>query len=121
MVNKTRKFNAILISGLQLLLFWAELIQYLVLTPVSRRTILILSGFFPVGEIYEVPHHEVSFSIPNTHPFRLKYLPKNPGLKIKIWCNNNNNNNDRLVDIVVSMSDYWSWDRGFDPRHFHKF
>ena len=22
---------------------------------------------------------------------------------------------------VVSMSDYWSWGHGFDPRHFHKF
>ena len=28
---------------------------------------------------------------------------------------------DRLVGLVVSMSDYWSWGRGFDPRHFHKF
>ena len=27
----------------------------------------------------------------------------------------------RLVDLVVSMSDYWSWGRGFDPRYFHKF
>ena len=27
----------------------------------------------------------------------------------------------RLVGLVVSMSDYWSWGRGFDPRHFHKF
>ena len=26
-----------------------------------------------------------------------------------------------LVGLVVSMSDYWSWGRGFDPRHFHKF
>ena len=26
---------------------------------------------------------------------------------------------DRLVGLVVSMSDYWSWGRGFDPRHFH--
>ena len=25
------------------------------------------------------------------------------------------------IYIVVSMSDYWSWGRGFDPRHFHKF
>ena len=24
---------------------------------------------------------------------------------------------DRLVDLVVSMSDNWSW----GPRHFHKF
>ena len=30
-------------------------------------------------------------------------------------------NGDRLVCIVVSMSDYWSWGRGFNPRHFHKF
>ena len=28
---------------------------------------------------------------------------------------------DRLVDLVVSVSDKWSWGRGFDPRHFHKF
>ena len=28
---------------------------------------------------------------------------------------------DRLVGLVVSMSDYWSWGRGFDPRHFHNF
>ena len=28
---------------------------------------------------------------------------------------------DRLIGLVVSMSDYWSWGRGFDPRHFHKF
>ena len=28
---------------------------------------------------------------------------------------------DRLVGLVVSMSGYWSWGRGFDPRHFHKF
>ena len=28
---------------------------------------------------------------------------------------------DRLVGLVVSMADYWSWDRGFDPRYFHKF
>ena len=28
---------------------------------------------------------------------------------------------DRLVGLVVSISDYWSWRRGFDPRHFHKF
>ena len=28
---------------------------------------------------------------------------------------------DRLVGLVVSMSDYWSWGRGFDPWHFHKF
>ena len=26
-----------------------------------------------------------------------------------------------LVGLVVSMSDYWSWGRGFDPRHFHNF
>ena len=25
-----------------------------------------------------------------------------------------------IVGLVVSMSDYWSWGRGFDPRHFHK-
>ena len=24
-----------------------------------------------------------------------------------------------IVGLVVSMSDYWSWGRGFDPRHFH--
>ena len=28
---------------------------------------------------------------------------------------------DCLLGLVVNMSDYWSWDRGFDPRHFHKF
>ena len=28
---------------------------------------------------------------------------------------------DRLVGLVVGMSDYWSWGRGFDPRHLHKF
>ena len=28
---------------------------------------------------------------------------------------------DRLVGLVVSMSDYWSWGPGFDPWHFHKF
>ena len=28
---------------------------------------------------------------------------------------------DRLAGLVVSMSDYWSRGRGFDPRHFHKF
>ena len=28
---------------------------------------------------------------------------------------------DRLVGLVVSMSDYWSRGPGFDPRHFHKF
>ena len=28
---------------------------------------------------------------------------------------------DRLVFLVGSMSDFWSWGRGFDPRHFHKF
>ena len=28
---------------------------------------------------------------------------------------------NRLVGLVVSTSDYWSWSRGFDPRHFHKF
>ena len=28
---------------------------------------------------------------------------------------------DRLIGLVVSMSDYWSWGRGFDPRHFHNF
>ena len=28
---------------------------------------------------------------------------------------------DRLIGLVVSMSDYWSLGRGFDPRHFHKF
>ena len=28
---------------------------------------------------------------------------------------------DRLVGLVVSMSDYWSWGRGFDPRYFYKF
>ena len=28
---------------------------------------------------------------------------------------------DRLVGLGVSMSDYWLWGRGFDPRHFHKF
>ena len=28
---------------------------------------------------------------------------------------------DRLVGLGVSMSDYWWWGRGFDPRHFHKF
>ena len=27
----------------------------------------------------------------------------------------------RLVGLVVSVSDYWSSGRGFDPRHFHKF
>ena len=27
---------------------------------------------------------------------------------------------DRLVGLVVSVSDYWSWGRGFDPRYFHK-
>ena len=25
----------------------------------------------------------------------------------------------RLVGLVVSVCDYWSWGRGFDPRHFH--
>ena len=29
--------------------------------------------------------------------------------------------NDRLVGLLVSMSDYRSRGRGFDPRHFHKF
>ena len=28
---------------------------------------------------------------------------------------------DRLVDIGASVSEYWSWGRGFDPRHFHNF
>ena len=28
---------------------------------------------------------------------------------------------DRLIALAVSMSDYWSWGRGFDPRHFYKF
>ena len=28
---------------------------------------------------------------------------------------------DRLVGLVVSMSDYWSWGRGFDPRHIQRF
>ena len=28
---------------------------------------------------------------------------------------------DRIIGLVVSMSDYRSWGRGFDPRHFHKF
>ena len=28
---------------------------------------------------------------------------------------------DRLVGLVVTMSDYWSWGRGFDPRYFHNF
>ena len=28
---------------------------------------------------------------------------------------------DSLVGLVVSMSDYCSWSRGFDPRYFHKF
>ena len=28
---------------------------------------------------------------------------------------------DRLVGLVGSVSDYWSWGRGFDPRHFDKF
>ena len=27
---------------------------------------------------------------------------------------------DRLVGLVVSMSDYWLRGRGFDPQHFHK-
>ena len=27
----------------------------------------------------------------------------------------------RLIGLVVSMSDYWSWGRGFDRRHFHNF
>ena len=31
------------------------------------------------------------------------------------------NMNNRLVGLVVSMSDFWSWSRGFDPRHIHKF
>ena len=26
-----------------------------------------------------------------------------------------------IIGLGVSMSDYWSWGRGFDPRHFHKF
>ena len=28
---------------------------------------------------------------------------------------------DSVVGLVVSMSEYWSWSRGFDPRHFHEF
>ena len=26
-----------------------------------------------------------------------------------------------IVGLVVSMSDYWSSGRGFDPRYFHNF
>ena len=26
-----------------------------------------------------------------------------------------------IAGLVISMSDYWSWSRGFDPRHFPKF
>ena len=29
--------------------------------------------------------------------------------------------NECLVGLVVSVSDYWSWGCGFNPRHFHKF
>ena len=32
-----------------------------------------------------------------------------------------NTTTDRLIGLVVSMSDYWSWGRGFDPQHLHKF
>ena len=28
---------------------------------------------------------------------------------------------DHLVGLGVSMSDFWSWGRGFDPRYFHEF
>ena len=28
---------------------------------------------------------------------------------------------DRLVGLVISLPDYWSWGRGFEPRQFHKF
>ena len=28
---------------------------------------------------------------------------------------------DRLIGLVISMSNYWSWGRGFDSRNYHNF
>ena len=28
---------------------------------------------------------------------------------------------DRLIDLGVSVSDYWPWDRGFDSGHIRDF
>ena len=54
-------------------------------------------------------HTEASFKLFDDH----RYLSRSEESKC-MWTQGN----DRLVGLVVSMSDYWSWGRGFDPRHF---
>ena len=82
---------------------------------------------FSSGSLHPSDFHRRESGRFRTLPFFLIYFKISPNYSniLSTFRSKNISNIevpiDLLIGLVVSISDYWSWGRGFDSRHFHKF